>query len=252
MGTGQGQGLVPGWRTRYPSVQSVAGQPGVLAAPSPPCFCSHRGAASCAEAWRWQGPGGQLSLWAGKACPSPGRDAPHPFLVARHRRAQGQPQKGSGQGPGPAVRRSQSSAWLSRWDAGEHHPDSRTATETHVKLHRSPVTPWWRQGVPQHQQKSTGSATAPCQFLLFCPGEGAQPPAYLVVGVGIEQSLLVAQLGWGGQQDMLQVPLHQWGKQQWWGLLQVLSCWQAGVWGQWDSPGLTAERQEPRRQTVLG
>lgn len=51
---------------------------------------------------------------------------------------------------------------------------------------------------------------------------------------------------------MLQVPLHQWGKQQWWGLLQVLSCWQAGVRGQWDSPGLTAERQEPQRQTVLG
>lgn len=30
---------------------------------------------------------------------------------------------------------------------------------------------------------------------------------------------------------MLQVPLHQRGKQQWWRRLQMLSCWQARVWG---------------------
>lgn len=195
VGSGWGKGVVPGWRTRYPSVQRVAGQPGVLAAPSLPCFCSRWGAASCAGAWCWQGPGGQPSLWAGKACPSPGKDAPHPLLAARHRRAQGQPQKGSGQGPGPAARRCQSSAWPSCWDAGEHHPDSRTATKTHVKPHRSPLTPWWRQGVPQHQEKGAGSPAAPCQSLLFLPGKCAHSPAYLVVGVGIEQSLLVAQLG---------------------------------------------------------
>lgn len=32
---------------------------------------------------------------------------------------------------------------------------------------------------------------------------------YLVVGVGMQQSLLVAQLGWWGQQQVLQVALSQ-------------------------------------------
>lgn len=66
---------------------------------------------------------------------------------------------------------------------------------------------------------------------LYCSGERAHPATYLVVGVGIEQSLLIPQLGWGGQQDVLQVPLHQRGEQQWWGLLQMLRCWQTRVWG---------------------
>lgn len=76
--------------------------------------------------------------------------------------------------------------------------------------------------------------------------------AYLVVGVGVEQSLLIAQLGRGGQQEVLQVPLHQGGGQQWWGLPQMLSRWQAGVRGERGSPGGAAEGQEPRRQTALG
>lgn len=76
--------------------------------------------------------------------------------------------------------------------------------------------------------------------------------AYLVVGVGVQQSLLVAQLGWGGQQEVLQVPLHQGGGQQRWGLPQMLSRWQAWVRGERGSPGGAAEGQEPRRQTALG
>lgn len=85
------------------------------------------------------------------------------------------------------------------------------------------------RGYPSTNRKVLGVQQLPAN-LLFCPGQGAHPTAYLVVGVGIEQSLLVAQLGWGGQQDVLQVPLHQRGKQQCWGLLQMLSCWQARVW----------------------
>lgn len=76
--------------------------------------------------------------------------------------------------------------------------------------------------------------------------------AYLVVGVGVEQSLLVAQLGLGGQQEVLQVPLHQGGGQQRRGMPQMLSRWQAGVCRERGSPGGAAEGQEPRRQTALG
>lgn len=76
--------------------------------------------------------------------------------------------------------------------------------------------------------------------------------AYLVVGVGVEQSLLVAQLGWLRQQEVLQVPLHQGGGQQRRRLSQMLSRWQAGVHGERGSPGGATEGQEPQRQTVPG
>lgn len=168
-------------------MQRVTGQAGVLAAPSPPCFCSHRGAASCAGAWCWQDLGGWLSLWAGKVCPSPGRDAPHPFLAAHHRRAQDWPQKGSGQGPGPAARRSQGSVWLNCWGAGECRPGSRTTTETQshhgqkIECHRAPATTPW-QGTPElrghpstGRRRVRGVQQDPAHFYLSAQEKGARP-----------------------------------------------------------------------------
>lgn len=68
---------------------------------------------------------------------------------------------------------------------------------------------------------------------------------YLVVGVGVQQGLLVTQLGRRGQQQVLQVALSQARGQQWWGLPQVLGCRQAGGQGLWGAPGGAAQRQGP-------
>lgn len=190
-------------RMWYLSVQGVSGQPGLQAAPSPPGPYSHQGAVSHAGALCWQGPGGWLSLWSGKACPSPGRDAPRLFLAAHHTRAQGQPQRRSGQGLGSAVKRPQSSAWMSCWGAGEHCPDSQTATKTQNHHGQTPQDPCHPRAeeASQHCQESAGSAAASCPSLPLCPGEGDSLLclAYLVVRIGVEQSFLVTQLRCGGQ-----------------------------------------------------